>query len=102
MPSFCVFFCHCCCFLKWISHQSLHSAARRAVQCDDLAAWRAHHLGAHETLGGNAHLKHLMDGLPETVKVVVYQAWGGKRETTDENSYLKKAGKCERVEKVCL
>lgn len=60
-------------FFKIILHQSLDSVARRAIQCNDLAARRAHHLGAHRTLGGNTHLKYLMNGLPETVEVVVYQ-----------------------------
>lgn len=56
-----------------ILHQSLDGVARRAVQCNGLAAWRAHNLRAHRTLVGNTHLKNLMDGLPETVEVVIYQ-----------------------------
>lgn len=58
--------------VSFILHQCLDSVARRAVQCDGLAAGRAHRLGAHWTLGGNANLKNFMDGLPETVEVVVY------------------------------
>ena len=53
---------------------SLDGVARRAVQSNGLAAWRAHDLRADRTLVGNAHLKNLMDGLPETVEVVIYQA----------------------------
>lgn len=64
-PSSCIFLC-------FILHQSLDSVARRAVQCNDLGAGRAHRLGAHWTRGGNPNLKYFMDGLPETVEVVVY------------------------------
>lgn len=64
---------------------SLDSVARRAIQCDDLGAGRAHRLGARWTLGGNPHLEYFMDGLPETVEVVVYQPWDrGEKDKTDD------------------
>lgn len=65
-----------------VLHQSLDVVAWCAVQSNGLAARRAHHLGAHGTLGGDTHFKHLVDGLPETVEVVVYQPCRG--ETTQQ------------------
>lgn len=53
-------------------HQCLDSVARCAVQCNRLVARRTHRLGGPWTLGGNTHLEYFMDGLPETVEVVVY------------------------------
>lgn len=52
---------------------SLDSAARRTVQRNTaLAAGRPNHLGPNCVLGGSSHFENFMDGLPETVKVVVY------------------------------
>lgn len=50
----------------------LDSAAWRAIQCDGLVARGAQCFRTTRTLSGNAHLKYFVDGLPETVKVVVY------------------------------
>jgi len=66
-------------FYFYILHQCLDSVARRAIQCDSLVAGRAHRLRPWRTLSGNAHLKHFVNGLPETVEVVVYQSWGEKK-----------------------
>lgn len=68
-----------CMVLKGIFQQSLHSVARGAIQGNDLAARGTNHLGPDCTLGGNTHLEDLMDGLPETVEVVVYQAYEVRR-----------------------
>ncbi len=68
----------------FILHQSLNSVAWCAIQCNDLGAGRAHRLRTHWTLGGNANLKYFMDGLPETVEVVIYQSYESQKNRTDD------------------
>ncbi len=40
-------------------------------------------------LGGNANLKYFMDGLPETVEVVIYQSYESQKNRTDDYLYDK-------------
>ena len=63
------------CLACW-SRARLHRAARGAVEGDAFhQAWRARRSGYRPRVC-HAHLKHLMDGLPETVEVVVDEACG--------------------------